>query len=178
MPAKFGILYWMFGVGRLLHPCASSLQLLLTSHWLRARALSARWLWSVVRGLSFGHHRHKHVGNARRAHLTERGELVAIDLIEQENAAAEHLSFRDRLERARTRDMIRMDHHFNVARFEFFHRALENDPAAIDEDEIGQDILDFLHLMRRHHDGAIVIEVIVQQRIVELLPIYVFETKC
>ena len=38
----------------------------------------------------------------------------------------------------------------------------------VDEHEIGNDVLDLLHLVRRHDDGAGPIEVVVQERIVEL----------
>ena len=57
--------------------------------------------------------------------------------------------------------MVRVHHHFHVARLEFLHAAFEHDAAVINEHEIGQDILDLFHLMRRHHDGAAAIEVIV-----------------
>jgi hypothetical protein len=42
---------------------------------------------------------------------------------------------------------------------------------AVDEHQVGEDVLDLLNLMCRHHDGAAAIEVVVQQRIVELLAI-------
>ena len=77
----------------------------------------------------------------------------------------------DWLERFCTGDVIRMHHHFDITRLEIFHAAFEHDPAAIDKDEIGQDILDFFDLMRRDNDGATAVEVIVEQRIVELFSI-------
>src|SRR5690348_11097581 len=70
-----------------------------------------------------------------------------------------------------------MDHHFEVARLEFFHAALKNDAAVIDENQIGQNVLDFFHLMGCHDDRAAVIEVIVQERIVELFSIQNVETE-
>ena len=73
--------------------------------------------------------------------------------------------------------MLGMHHHFHIARLEFFHAALEHDAAVVDEHEIGEDVLDLFHLMRRHDDRAAVIEVIVQQRIVELLAIQDVEAK-
>ena len=48
---------------------------------------------------------------------------------------------------------------------------LEYDAAAVDEHDIGEDVLNLFHLMGGHHDGAAAIEVVVQQRIVELLAI-------
>ena len=89
--------------------------------------------------------------------------------IEQQDAAAEHLALVDRLERPCRRDLLGMHHHFHVARLQFFHAAIEYDAAAIDEHHIGEDVLDLFHLMRRHHDGAVAIEVVVEQGIVELL---------
>ena len=67
--------------------------------------------------------------------------------------------------------MVRMYHHLDIARLEFFHAAFEHNAAMIDENEIGQHILHFFHLMRRHQDRAATIEIIVQQRVVELFPI-------
>ncbi len=76
-----------------------------------------------------------------------------------------------RLERPRRGDLLGIHHHFQIARLEFFHAAIEDDAAAVDEHEIGEDVLDLFHLMGRHDDGAAAIEVVVQQRIVELLAI-------
>src|SRR5438105_905629 len=61
--------------------------------------------------------------------------------------------------------MVRVHHHFEIARFEFFHAAFEHDATSVDEHEIGQDVLNLFHLMRRHDDGTGAVEVIVQQRI-------------
>src|SRR3977135_3326147 len=67
--------------------------------------------------------------------------------------------------------MLRIHHHVDITRVEFFHAALEHDLTAVDEHEIGKDILDLFHLVRCYHDSTAVIEVIVQQRIVELFAI-------
>ena len=101
----------------------------------------------------------------------------AIDMIEQQDAAAEHLALVHRLERPRGRELLGIHHHFQIARLEFFHAAFEHDAAAVDEHEVGEDVLDLFHLMRRHHDGAAAIEVVVQQRVVELLAIQDVEAK-
>ena len=53
----------------------------------------------------------------------------------------------------------------------------EYDAAAVDEHEIGEDVLDLFDLMCGHDDGAAAIEVVVQQRIVELLAIQNVEAK-
>ena len=69
----------------------------------------------------------------------------------------------NRLERPRCGELLGTHHHFDIARLELFHAALEHDAAAVDEDQIGEDVLDLFHLMGRHHDGAAAIEVVVQQ---------------
>src|SRR5437764_14874893 len=71
-----------------------------------------------------------------------------------------------------------MNHYFHVARLEFFHATLQHDPAVIDEHQIGQDILDFFDLVRRHDNCPGPIEIIVEQRIVELFPKQNVETEC
>src|SRR5262249_1352921 len=48
--------------------------------------------------------------------------------------------------------------------------ALEHNAAAIDEHQIGENVLHFFDLVRRNDDGAAAIEIVVQQRIVKLLP--------
>src|SRR6516165_5548661 len=68
--------------------------------------------------------------------------------------------------------------HFQIPRLELLHAAIEYDPAAVDEYEIGQHILDLFHLMGGHNNGAVPVEVVVQQRIVELLAIENVQPKC
>src|SRR6185437_9960960 len=63
------------------------------------------------------------------------------------------------------------------ARLEFFHAAIEYDAAAINEHYVGQNVLNLFHLMGGHHDGAASIEVVIQQRIVELLAIQNIQAK-
>ena len=95
----------------------------------------------------------------------------SIEPIEQQDAATEHLALVNRLERPRCGELLGIHHHFQIARLEFLHAAIEHDAAAVDEHDIGEDVLDLFDLMGRHHDGAAAIEVVVQQRIVELLAI-------
>jgi len=113
------------------------------------------------------HHGNEQVGDAGLAHVAEVGELLTIHMIkrqiEQQDVATEHLALVNRLERPRCDDLLGMHHHFQIARLEFFHGAIEDDAAAVDEHEIGEDVLDVFHLMGRHHDGAAAIEVVVQQ---------------
>ena len=84
-------------------------------------------------------------------------------MIEKQDAAAEHLALVYRPERPCRGDMLGMHRHFHIARLEFFHAAIEYDAPAVDEHEIGEDVLDVFHLMCRHDDGAAAIEVVVQQ---------------
>src|SRR6266576_3613233 len=100
------------------------------------------------------HNRDEQIGDAGCAHFAKRGELATIDMIEQHDATTEHLPLVQRLERPRAGDVVRMHHHFRIARFEFLHAAFEHDATVIDEHEIGQDILDLFHLMRRYYDRA------------------------
>ena len=50
----------------------------------------------------------------------------------------------NRLERASSRKLLGIHHDLEIAALELFHRALEDEPAAINEDEIGQDIFDLI----------------------------------
>src|SRR6267143_1956414 len=126
---------------------------------------------SLCRGALIAHHGNEHVGNAGCADIAERGELLAISTIEQQDAAPEYLALVNGLQRSRSGEMVRMHCKLHITRFEFFHAAIEYDPAAVDEHQIGEHVLDLFDLMRGHYDGAGAIEVVVQQRIVELLAI-------
>ena len=118
---------------------------------------------------TFGAARHfmvtkgKEHGDAGPPHLAERGEAVAIGTFEQEDRAAERRPLVDRPERPRRGDALRIHGDLAIARLELVHGAGEHDATAVDEHEIGEDVLDLFHLMCRHHDGAAAIEVIVQQ---------------
>src|SRR5262249_19869054 len=52
---------------------------------------------SCCTSLRAAHDSHEKIGDARRAYFTERGELAAIDVVEQEHAATEHLPLVQRL---------------------------------------------------------------------------------
>src|SRR6266702_953841 len=132
---------------------------------------------SLGRAALIAEYGNKQVGDARRSHVAKRGELLAVDAIEQQDAAPEHLALVNRLERPRCGDLLRIHHHFQITRLEFLHAAIEYDAAAVDEHDIGQDVLDLFNLMCGHDDGAAAIEVVVQQRIVELLAIKDVEAK-
>src|SRR5438034_6289556 len=106
------------------------------------------------------HHGDEQIGNARTAHLAHGCELVAADAIKQQHAPTENRPFVHWLERARDSEMLWIHHHFEVTRVEFFHAALEHDPATVDEHEVRQNVLDLFHLMCRHDNCAAAIEVI------------------
>ena len=61
------------------------------------------------------HDGEKQVGNGRRARFAERGKLIAIDAIEEQDATAEALTFRERPERARGLQMFGKGQQFDVA---------------------------------------------------------------
>src|ERR1700739_1825636 len=117
------------------------------------------------------------VGDGGCAQVAKGGELVAINAIEQENAATEVLPFVNWHEGARCGELVGMNHHFRVARLEFFHAATQYDAATIDEHDVGKHVLYFFDLMRGYDDGAFAIEVVVQQRIVELFAIEDVQTE-
>src|SRR5207245_7539271 len=86
-------------------------------------------------------HGNEQVGDAWRAHVAERSELLPIDPIEQQDAAAEHLALMNGLQCARFGDMLGVHHHLAVAGLELLHAALEHDATAVDEQDIGEGIL-------------------------------------
>jgi hypothetical protein len=88
--------------------------------------------------------------------------LLAVRVIEEQDAAAEELAFMQGFERARCGKLIGIDSYFEVARFEFVHAAGENDAPVIDEHEIGQDMLDLFDLVGSHHDGAAAVEIVIE----------------
>src|SRR5580693_9701699 len=126
---------------------------------------------SLGRATLIAEHGNKQVGDARCSHVTKRGKLLAFDTIEQQDAAPEHLAFVNRLQRPCCGDLLGIYHHFQIARLEFFHAAIEYDAAAVNEHDIGQHVLNLFDLMGGHHDGTTAIEVVIEQRIVELLAI-------
>jgi len=78
---------------------------------------------------------------------------------------------------ARSSKLLRNHSHFLVARFHFVHAAIQHDAAAIDEHQIGKHMLNLIHLVRRHHNRAAAVEIVIQQGIVKLLPIENVETQ-
>ena len=75
-------------------------------------------------------------------------------------------------------ELRRINTHFDIARGERFHAAVERDAALVNEHHIGQDVLDLFGMMGGDHDGAIPVVVIVDQRVVELLAEQDVKTEC
>src|SRR5258705_584677 len=132
---------------------------------------------SLGRAVLIGHHGDEQVGDAGPAHFAQRGELLTIDTIEQQNAATEHLALVNWLEHPCSCRSFGIHHYFHIARLEFFHAASEYDAATIDEHHVREYVLDLIDLMGGDHDGAGAIEVVVEQGIVELLAIQDVEAK-
>src|SRR3954470_11088534 len=115
--------------------------------------------------------RDEQVGNSWRAHIAQCCQLLSVYSVEEKNAAAEHLAFRHWLESACVGEPFRLHGDFRITRFEIFHIATEHDAPAIDEHQVGDDVLNLFHLVRGHNDGAGAVVVVVQQGFVKLLAI-------
>src|SRR5579862_4528126 len=121
--------------------------------------------------LGTGHDGDEHVGDAGRAYFAEWGQLVAIGPIEQKDRSTECLTLVHWFHSASGGKLVGIHGHFEVARGELFHGATEHNSASVDEHEIGEDVFDLVDLVRGHNNGAIAVEVVVQQRVVKLLAI-------
>src|SRR6516225_5720461 len=111
------------------------------------------------------------IADAGGAHIAEHGKLCSIDAVEQQNVAAKKLALVNRLEGPGRRHLLRLYLHLRITRLDFFHAAVENDAPVVDKHEVREHVLNLLHLVRRHHNGAAAIEVVVQHGIVELLAV-------
>src|SRR5947209_7885849 len=84
------------------------------------------------------------VRDAGCPHLSDGSELLTIHgkafCVEQQDAATECLTFMQWLERACGSELVRMHDQFDVARLDFFHAAVEYDPAAVDKHDIGENV--------------------------------------
>ncbi len=74
-----------------------------------------------------------------------------------------------RLWRAGRGEVFGADRDLRVFLLHFVHRRVEHDAPAVDEQQVGQDVLDLLDLVGGDEDGALLVEVFVEQRLVELL---------
>src|ERR1035438_527654 len=70
-----------------------------------------------------------------------------------------------------------MYRNFKLACLDLVHAAIENDVAAVHEHDVGEHVLNLIDLMGGDQDGAAAIEIVIEQRIVELLPIENVEAK-
>ena len=109
------------------------------------------------------------VGDGGGADVAQGSELFAGDAVVEEDGAAEGLAGLDRLERLGGRKLTGVHDELEVAGVEVFHAAAEDEVAAVDEEEVGEDVLDLIDLMGGDDDGAVVVEVVVEQGVVELL---------
>src|SRR5882757_5018670 len=127
--------------------------------WSSSRSLS---LAGCLAGL-IADYGYEQVGDAGSANVAERGELLTIGAIEEQDGATEDLTLVNGLEHACCGRVVGMRHQFHIAGLELFHAAIENDTTAVDEHDVGEDVLNLFHLMGGHEDGAAAIEVIVEQ---------------
>src|SRR6185437_10992395 len=98
-------------------------------------------------------------------------ELLAGDVVEEHDAAAEDGALAHGAERAGGVGVLGTNHEFGVAGGDGVHGGVEDDAAALDEDEVGEEVLDLFDLMGGDEDGAAAVEVLVEQGVVELLAV-------
>src|SRR6187551_3462463 len=104
--------------------------------WFRRRR-SVQALSLASRSLSrlrlfFSHDRDEHVGNARASRFPKACDLFAIRVFEEEHGASKNRALINRLERTSRVELLRVHHHFEVARLEILHAALQDDLPVID----------------------------------------------
>jgi hypothetical protein len=95
--------------------------------------------------------------------------LFAGDAVEEEDGASEDLAFLNGFEGTGGVELCGVGHELEVAGVEVFHAATEDEVAAVDEEEVGEDVLDLVDLVGGDEDSALVVEVVVEQGVVELL---------
>src|SRR5206468_11664093 len=106
-----------------------------------------------------------------REYVTQFGQLLSIPSFKQLDTAPKNLALMHRLQLPRRGDLLVTHEHLDKPRFQFLHATAEHDAAAVDELNICQDVLDLFNFVRRHDDGAAAVKIVIQQRIVELLPV-------
>src|SRR5437868_6300571 len=127
---------------------------------------------------TLAYHRDEQIGDAGRSNLAQSGEPLPIYAFEQQNGASERLTLVERLQCSSRCELLRIHRDLSVARVKLLHAAVEDDAATVDEHHVGEHVLYLFHLVGGHDDGAIALEVIVQQRIVELFTEEDVESKC
>ena len=80
-------------------------------------------------------------------------------------------AFVDGVERARGLELAGIHQHLDVSLAHGLHRCIHHYLAVADEHHVGQDVLDFLHLMGGDEDGLFLVEIVLQQALVELLAV-------
>ena len=85
--------------------------------------------------------------------------------------AAKSLALVDRVQRPRRCGLVRPRDQLQIANLQLFHADVEHDAALVQEDHVGEDVLDLLDLMGRDQDRAVPVEIVVEQAVVELLAI-------
>jgi len=113
--------------------------------------------------------RDEQVGDTGSAHIAERSELLAIGMIEEQDATTQQLTLVDWPESTGCSGAIGIHHHFQVSRLNVLHAAVEYDAPAVDEQNVGENVLNFFDLVCGDENGAAAIEVIVQEGVVKLL---------
>src|SRR5262249_22138800 len=91
--------------------------------------------------------------------------------IKEQYATSKHLTLIHRPQRPSRDGIFRVGGQLDVPRFQFVHAAPEHNSSPIEEQHIGQDVLNFIHLVGRHKNGPATVEIIVQKRIVKLLSV-------
>ena len=74
--------------------------------------------------------------------------------------------------------LVFVNHHFDVLLLDFIHRGIQYHFAIIDENQMGQQILNLIDLVSRDDDRLVFVEVIIQQMIVERFTVKDIESKC
>ena len=96
---------------------------------------------------------------------------MTIAVVEEQDAAVEELTLVYGFEGARGGDLLRMHDEFQIAGFVIFDGGIQQDPAAVHEDDVGEKVLKLFHLMGGDDDSPAAIEVVVEQGVIELLAI-------
>src|SRR5262249_13148803 len=116
----------------------------------------------------------KEIGDRGRPQLSATGsvgaQLGCRPSFEEHRNAPEDFPLIERLELTRLCRVLGVDSKLQVSVRQALHGALQYNMAAIDEDDVRQKVLDLLDLMGRENDGALPVEIIIQQRVIELPP--------
>ena len=101
----------------------------------------------------------------------------AVAALEEHRHAPEHFAFVERFELSRSRCILRRDSELHETLGHRVHGRVQYDVTAIDEDHVRQQVLDLFNLVGCENDGAFLVEIVVQQRVVELAAEQKIETQ-